>query len=333
MFKNLKINLSKVYPTLVVATMSSGKSTLINALVGKELLPSRNSACTARSIAILDNDTMPSFIAHTVTEGGEYIKLTDVSRDAVERFNETNSVSEMILEGQIRGIKNSKKALFLVDTPGINNALTAKHGSETERTLEEYGEGLILYVINAAQIGTYDDYSFMMKVAGKLSKDPNFRILFAVNKMDEIDPEKEDIHELISNCKKYIEDNGIADPIIIPTAAEAALLFKKALGGDPFTKMQVHRFREYYELFRDGSYSLVNFANTAERGDLTGLCRVENETYTRAEIYQALYNTGVTYLETVIDEMLVKSLKMKSPRISFKSDKSKNDPKRKSKKK
>lgn len=48
--------MNKVYPTLVVSTMSSGKSTLINAIVGSELLPSMNRACTARAVAILDND-------------------------------------------------------------------------------------------------------------------------------------------------------------------------------------------------------------------------------------------------------------------------------------
>ncbi len=42
--------MNKVYPTLVVSTMSSGKSTLINAIVGSELLPSMNRACTARAV-------------------------------------------------------------------------------------------------------------------------------------------------------------------------------------------------------------------------------------------------------------------------------------------
>lgn len=56
--------MNKVYPTLVVSTMSSGKSTLINAIVGSELLPSMNRACTARAVAILDNDMKSNFEVH-----------------------------------------------------------------------------------------------------------------------------------------------------------------------------------------------------------------------------------------------------------------------------
>ena len=46
-----------VFPINVVATMSSGKSTLINALLGKRMMPSKNEACTATITEILDNDT------------------------------------------------------------------------------------------------------------------------------------------------------------------------------------------------------------------------------------------------------------------------------------
>ena len=40
----------------VVATMSAGKSTLINALLGKKLMPSKQGACTATITRIQDND-------------------------------------------------------------------------------------------------------------------------------------------------------------------------------------------------------------------------------------------------------------------------------------
>ena len=66
MFERLNFNMKRVYPTLVVSTMSSGKSTLINSLVGAELLPSSNRACTAKSIAILDNDQKTRFGIHSI---------------------------------------------------------------------------------------------------------------------------------------------------------------------------------------------------------------------------------------------------------------------------
>ena len=43
----------------IIATMSSGKSTLLNAILGKEILPSKNEACTATICRIKDNKNIP----------------------------------------------------------------------------------------------------------------------------------------------------------------------------------------------------------------------------------------------------------------------------------
>ena len=56
--KGIEIDTKKIFPMLVIATMSSGKSTLINALLGQQILPSKNEACTAKTYSILDDDTM-----------------------------------------------------------------------------------------------------------------------------------------------------------------------------------------------------------------------------------------------------------------------------------
>ena len=207
MFERLNFSINRVYPTLVVSTMSSGKSTLINALVGKDLLPSRNRACTAKAVAILDNDRKSQFEIHAVDNNGKYSLIKKATKKDIADFNQTNDVSEMIIEGEIKGIKNSKKSLLIVDTPGINNSMDSSHEMVTKEVLDEYPEGLILYVINAQQIGTYDDSSFLTFIAGKLKESPRFKIIFAINKMDLIDPDKENPDELVKNCKEYIEEN------------------------------------------------------------------------------------------------------------------------------
>ena len=52
-----------IFEVSVIATMSSGKSTLINSLLHTELLPSENKACTATIARILDNDSMEGYEA------------------------------------------------------------------------------------------------------------------------------------------------------------------------------------------------------------------------------------------------------------------------------
>ena len=91
--------MNKVYPTLVVSTMSSGKSTLINAIVGSELLPSMNRAYTARAVAILDNDMKSNFEVHAVDNNGVYSHIDKASKKIVVDFNKSKDISEMIIEG------------------------------------------------------------------------------------------------------------------------------------------------------------------------------------------------------------------------------------------
>lgn len=318
MFEKLNFSMNKVYPTLVVSTMSSGKSTLINAIVGSELLPSMNRACTARAVAILDNDMKSNFEVHAVDNNGVYSHIDKASKKIVVDFNKSKDISEMIIEGEIRGIRNSKKSMLLIDTPGINNSMDMSHEIVTKKVLDEYPEGLILYVINAQQIGTYDDKSFLKVVAKKIRDNPQFSILFAINKMDLIDPAKEKPDELIANCRKYIESNGIENPRIIPVSAESALLFKKALLGIELSEIEEENFLRNYRYFKREGFSLQDYISVPRRENLEEIITVDGNEYTRAQIFAALENTGLPFLEKQIDETLVRSLKMQAPRITVK---------------
>lgn len=317
-FEKLNFSMDRVYPTIVVSTMSSGKSTLINALVGVDLLPSMNRACTARAVAILDNDMKTQFEIHAVDKEGQYLHIEEVTNEAVIEFNKSNDVAEMIIEGEIKGIRNSKKSLLLIDTPGINNSMDLSHEATTKKVLEDFQEGLILYVINAQQIGTYDDSYFMSQVAKKLKDNDKFKILFVVNKMDLIDPQKENPGELINNCMRYIEEKGIKEPIIVPVSASSALLFKKVLEKQELNEMEEENFLRNYKHFKRDGFSLQDYMNLPRRGSLSEMIEVDGVTYSKAQIYAALENTGLPFLEKQIDETLVRSLKMTAPKITVK---------------
>ena len=318
MFEKLNFDMKKVYPTLVVSTMSSGKSTLINALVGTSLLPSMNRACTARSLAILDNDMKSQFAIHAVDSEGKYSYIEKASKKIVADLNKSNDVSEMIIEGEIEGVRNSKKAMLLIDTPGINNSMDLTHEMATNKVLNEYPEGLILYVINAEQIGTYDDSAFLTVIAQKLRDNPRFDILFVINKMDLIDPEKENPKELVENCRNYIQTKGIGTPVLIPVSAGSALVFKKVLSGIELSEIEEENFLRDYRHFRRGGFSLQDYIWLPERGDLQDTVSVAGREYTKAQIYAALDNTGIPLLERQIDDTLVSSLKMQAPKITVK---------------
>ncbi len=320
LFDTLNIDMDKVYPVLVVATMSGGKSTLINALIGDELLPSMNKATTAKAVAILDNDIKDGFEIHAVDKYGKYSNIKKATLDVIEKYNATNELSEMIIEGDIKGVKNSIKALLLIDTPGVNNSADETHGQITHEVLSNYKEGLILYVINAMKRGENDDSNFLSYIADKVNKDKDFNIIFAVNKMGCLDRSKEDPYEFIQDCKRYIENKGIKNPTIIPVCSKGALLFKKVLSGKKLSRFQIVDFSKLYSEFETKDYSMPDYISKPSLGDLSTMVTAAGETYRRSQIYGALYNTGIVQLESAIDTALVSSLKLKAPQVNVKAD-------------
>ena len=133
------------FPVNVIATMSSGKSTLINALLGEKLMPSKNEACTATITEILDTDA-DVFHATVYSEDGE-ILYDDQARDAMNRpvpldgivlnyeimtrLNDREDVYRICADGDIPFLDSRSMALKLVDTPSPNNARNQEHKNTT----------------------------------------------------------------------------------------------------------------------------------------------------------------------------------------------------------
>lgn len=113
-----------------MATMSSGKSTLINALLDKSILPSSNSACTAKSYRISDNNDEKIELFY---KDGSKTTTSSVS-DAdwatmLKKANENPDVKKIKIYTpiKIKRVLNTKKRLILVDTPGTNNSQDEEH--------------------------------------------------------------------------------------------------------------------------------------------------------------------------------------------------------------
>ena len=151
-----------------------------------------------------------------------------------------------------------------------------------------------------------------------MKKKPRFHILFAVNKMDNIDPAKEDPNKLITECRDYIQDKGIDNPTLIPVSGESALLFKKALQNIELSEFEEENFGGIYQYFKRKEYSLLDYISVPKFGDMAQQVSVGNKQYNRAQIYAALENTGFPFLERQLDEILVRSLKMSAPKIIMK---------------
>ena len=85
----------------VVATMSAGKSTLINSLLQQRLMPAQQEACTATITEIKDNDA-DHFIAGAYDKEGHLIqKYPKLTYEIMQKLNANQEVSRILVEGNI----------------------------------------------------------------------------------------------------------------------------------------------------------------------------------------------------------------------------------------
>lgn len=216
----------------VVATMSAGKSTLINALLRQKLMPAKQEACTATITEIKDNDA-DHFMAKVYDASGNLIQThPELSFEIMDSLNSNPEVSKIHVEGNIPFVTSEDVSLVLVDTPGPNNSRDPEHKAATYRMLSESSKTVVLYILNATQLAVNDDYNLLshvadsMKVGGKQSRD---RFIFVVNKLDDFKKGEDSIEAAITKVRDYLRDNGIENANIYPASALTALNIRTIL--------------------------------------------------------------------------------------------------------
>lgn len=216
----------------VVATMSAGKSTLINALLRQKLMPAKQEACTATITEIKDNDA-EHFMAKVYDTNGNLIQThPELSFEIMDTLNSNPEVSKIHVEGNIPFVTSEDVSLVLVDTPGPNNSRDPEHKAATYRMLSESSKTVVLYILNATQLAVNDDYNLLshvadsMKVGGKQSRD---RFIFVVNKLDDFKKGEDSIEAAITKVRDYLRDNGIENANIYPASALTALNIRTIL--------------------------------------------------------------------------------------------------------
>lgn len=295
----------------VIATMSSGKSTLINSLIGYELLPSKNEACTATIARITADDRYKEFTAECRDENEKIVyKRKKVSIEDIEKYNEDEKVTYIDIEGCLPNISSEKMNLLLMDTPGPNNARNADHGELTESIIEDKNKGIVLYVINATQFGINDDSILLqmianqMKRGGKQSKD---RFIFAINKCDEFDCEKnESIPSLLKSVTEYLANYGIEEPNLFPVSAQTAKLIRMKQRGIELTNKEKRDLRIYEDFIDLEGFHFEKMASLSESCRMKIEYKLNIAIKEENEYEEALIHTGIPAVEEAINEYLEK---------------------------
>ena len=306
--QGISINEKEIFPMVVMATMSSGKSTLINSLLGQQILPSRNAACTAKMYSILDDDQADSTKIYITYKNGDIVIKEENVSEQLEAANGDDEVASILIRGCVKGVHNTDKALLIVDTPGPNNACDESHQQVMPDVMRKIKGGLILYVLNATQLGINDDKKLLGITRDYIKENPRLSVLFVINKVDQYDEEKEGpVRQLILSVNDYLKENGIENPQIIPVSALAASLFKKALNKEKFTRSEYRSFCNYYEMFKPQDYNMKSYAITTALPNQLDTVEVRGEKYLVGELNRAIENTGIKLLEEEIQKAQILS--------------------------
>ena len=318
------------FEVLVMATMSAGKSTLLNAMLGIDLLPSCNEACTSIVYRLEDQDGMAEFQCRAVV-GETITDWQPATLEALSGWNSGGICSLVDVAGDMPFIKNLGARLVLYDTPGPNNARDERHAQVLRNIMHNQEYGLVIFMLSATNVSTTDERILLeellklYKKSGRSKKE----IIFVLNKVDEIDEGNgESLQLLMSNVKSYLKDVGFSGSTIIPTMAHAAKLFRMAARGEHLTRHQRLELSSQLDILKEDPFRLLkitqldseihNEINNGIKGKGHSLLHlptvintgssinVGNQVITKTELESAVYSTGIHTIETILEKMISK---------------------------
>ena len=243
---------------MVFATMSAGKSTFINSLIGSELLHSANEATTAAIASVASTRRMDEQSAACYAADLSLINQSArVCPQELKAWNADVNVQHIRVNVPFSGVYSRPDQLVLHDTPGPNNSQDGKHSELAFSALRNTNLHALCYVLNASQLGVNDDQRLLVQLREALKNKPGTRLIFALNKADLLDAERgESVEIMLAQAHAYLEANGFPQACLVPTMSWNALLVKKYLAGQSLTHFEEIHLRQKMERLQTPALSL-----------------------------------------------------------------------------
>ena len=236
---NLSFIQERPYKILITATMSAGKSTLVNALAGKNISLMQNMAATSKIHTIISKP----FDDGVTTEYDSEISL-DATTDELLTDNKKNRSSRITVSTYFDGFLYGQR-IILFDSPGVNSSGNPEHTEITNRIIQSKKYKLLLYVLNATQLGTTDEEQHLDLIVKTIGRR---KILFVMNKIDHLISEDESLPDTIMRQRDFLKQKGFKAPIICPISARAAYLAKKGKK-EQLSRLEQRELESYSDKF------------------------------------------------------------------------------------
>eukprot|EP00026_Physarum_polycephalum_P001214 Phypoly_transcript_01215.p1 GENE.Phypoly_transcript_01215~~Phypoly_transcript_01215.p1 ORF type:complete len:695 (+),score=95.64 Phypoly_transcript_01215:179-2263(+) len=235
----------------VTALMKSGKSTLIDAILGDEILPWGDLPETTRVVRIIHKPELKIprllFEEKVLAEGAQNICLQLKSHNSKGRDAPATVLDEeLVVEAPIialEGTPFSDVEFHLLDTPGPNEARADILKHQVSSILQN--SDVIIYLLDYTSLGSDDEQKFfenLFSLKKELLIECFRRIFFVVTKIDmhsQRAPPLEDIPKTIVNlilklCPAESRDQiAISENQVLMLNAKEALLARQVAGVNP----------------------------------------------------------------------------------------------------
>lgn len=230
---------------IVTANMSAGKSTLINAIVGKPVTRTSQEACTA-NLCHLYNKPFDDGAVHRSTSR---ITLNATHEDLMEK----DKLDKSCIASYFNLTVPSFSRICLIDTPGVNSALHRNHGDFTRKALSGEQYDILIYVFNASRLGTDEEQRYLKYISKNVPKE---KIIFVINKLDDYRGVDDSIEASLEGVRNDLRQLGYDNPKICPISAYFALLLKMKQAGLELTEDELEAYELFAKKFAKPKYDL-----------------------------------------------------------------------------
>ncbi len=260
----------------VVAQAKRGKSTLINGLLGRndDLLAPIGRFPATNVVSCFANGTPET--ARVLFQGddekslGKTIPFEDIKQYACEEHNPDNRKDVKLIE--VMGpFPRLGEDVVLVDTPGADNALTRVHDIVLFEFLPKLDVVIFLVTADAPLVASE------LELLKQIRKNDVRKLLFAMNKVDAVDPEE--LREGLQHNRKILADAGLGDAPMFEISAKTF----HSTGDDPGTERLI---KTLGDVIKNGRAGII-----AERLNAITESHVKEAA---AEIQSAIENSELT---------------------------------------
>lgn len=283
----------------VIAPMSSGKSTLLNAILQNEILPVSTEATTAKITAIRDTDVENGFCVRCRNRNGAVITTSmPASEKLIKQYNADPAVHFIDIEGNIPFIRGSKAKLRLIDTPGPNNSANPQHRALMQEVLNGKTKPMILFVLDASKPQSNDEAYILKELADVIRVNPRRRLLFVLNMLDQLNEGHDSLEKTIADTRSYLKRMGLPDSPLFPMCAKMAVYLNRIHSNQSLTKKQANELNAFSEISNLSEYADLSYECNQRLHTLIEDCSGSEKSYN-----WGMMQSGLMALQVAIQDI------------------------------